>query len=105
MKSRTLTRILALITGLLLIGIVIFGFSFFKQQLTSSVHTADPAAIDTSEAPVGMIKGPFCLRLTYPKIGNQAYVSFNIYYLHDGSEELWYSCGRMFSAADTASID
>ncbi|MBQ9300404.1 MAG: hypothetical protein IJ214_07830 [Clostridia bacterium] len=104
MNSHTLNRILALATGLLLIFIVIFGFSVIKQRFATPNKAAEDTPIDTSEAPEGTINGPFCLRLTYPKIGSQTYVSFNVYYLHEGSEELWYSCGRMFAAADTASI-
>ena len=105
MKNRTLTRILTLITGLLLIFVVIFGFSVIKKKLASPTQPVENTQVDTAEAPNGAINGPFCLRLTYPKIGNQSYISFNVYYLHEGTEELWFSCGRMFPAADTASID
>ncbi|MBQ9198231.1 MAG: hypothetical protein IJ157_13475 [Clostridia bacterium] len=105
MKNRMLTRIAALIVGLLLIGVVIFGFAFAKRQLARPAQTAADTPADTSEAADGSVKGPFCLRLTYPKIGNETYVSFNVYYRHEGGEELWYTCGRMFPNAETASID
>ena len=104
MKSRLLTRIVALITGILLIAAVIIGFSVIKDKLAAPAKTAEETVTDTAEAPNGTIKGPFCLRMTYPKISSQTYVSFNIYYLHEGMEELWYSCGRMFAANDVRSI-
>lgn len=105
MQSRALTRVIALILGLLLTGLVIFGFTFMKRQLSKPAQVGAAQQPDTDEAPGGSVSGPFILRLTYPKIGGQSYISFHVYYHHEGTDELWYSCGRMFPANDVSSID
>lgn len=106
MGKRTVPRILALLTGILLVGVLILGVSVIKQRISAPAPANEAAEqIDTAEVADGSRMGPFILRLTYPKIGSQSYVSFHVYYSHDGTEELWYSCGRMFAAADTQSID
>lgn len=105
MGSRLVTRILVLFTALLLIGALIFGLSVIRQRLSKANQAGIPDQIDTAEAQEGTPCGPFMLRLTYPKIGNQNYVSFYVYYIHEGAEELWYTCGRMFPVSETESID
>ena len=102
MRSSTLTRILALFTGLLLVAVLIFGVLFMKQRLAAP-KTAETAA--ASEDPVEHNwNGPFDLRTVTSRIGSQTYLSFAVYYRHDGEEELWYSCGRMFPSGDVKSI-
>ncbi len=103
MRSSTLTRILALLTGILLVALLIFGVAFMKRRLaTPPGETASVAAEDAMEH---SRSGPFDLRVVTSKVGNQTYLSFAVYYHHDNEEELWYTCGRMFPAGDVESID
>lgn len=103
MRSSTLTRVLALFTGLLLVALLIFGVMFMKQRL------AVPKDAQTSAAAEDVVEhnrsGPFDLRTVTSKVGNQTYLSFAVYYHHDQEDELWYTCGRMFPANDVKGID
>ena len=103
MRSSTLTRVLALFTGLLLVALLIFGVIFMKQRL------AAPQSAETSAAVEDVVEhnrsGPFDLRTVTSKVGSQTYLSFTVYYHHGQEEELWYTCGRMFPANDVKSID
>lgn len=104
MRSSTLTRILALVTGILLVALLVFGVAFMKRML-SAPKTAETAAAlaDIAEEEANM-NGPFSLQTVSSKIGTQTYLSFAVYYHHAGNAELWYSCGRMFPAKEVKSI-
>lgn len=103
MRSSTLTRVLALLTGLLLVALLIFGVIFMKHRL------AMPQASETASVLEDTVEhnrsGPFDLRTVTSKVGSQTYLSFAVYYHHENEEELWYTCGRMFPAGDVKSID
>lgn len=104
MRSSTLTRILALITGLLLVGLLIFGVAFMKRRLAASQAAETAASVSVGDGLAGSVNGPFTLYTTTSKIGAQTYLSFTVYYQHNGSSELWYTCGRMFPAGDVEEI-
>ena len=99
MRRHTLSRLLALAAGLLLLAAVILGFRALKHRLTQ--EDAPLPEISGSAAPTatpvsGVHNGPYLLRTTYSRVGSTKYTSFEIYYTHGGQTELWYSCGRMF---------
>lgn len=102
MNSKILTRVIILAMVLLLMTVVIVGVLMLQKQMQK--NAAQPNQIETVEMAEGEIMGPFILRVTYPKVGGQQYTSFNVYYRHDGNEELWFSCGRMFNTAQVQSI-
>ena len=110
MKSRLLTRIAALITVALLIAAVLIVVHIYRNRLNGSINAIGSgtgsarAQTVSNETPEGIVQGPFSLRTVTYKSGVQTFLSFSVYYLHEGSEELWYACGRMFPAADVASI-
>ncbi len=104
MKGQMLQRIAALVIGMLLIAAVIVGTSVFRKRMAVQETEASDVPASVSEAAAGKIRGPFLLRETYFKTGGTNYVSFNVYYRHDDSEELWYVCGRMFRTDQVSSI-
>ena len=105
MKSRLLVRLVTLIMSLLLVAVLIWGVGMLRRETAKPASAAEETQKDITEVADGSVKGPFLLRLSYPRIGGKTYVSFHVYYRHDGTEELWYECGRMFLSADVASID
>ena len=68
MRSSTLTRILALFTGLLLVAVLIFGVLFMKQRLAAP-KTAETAAASEDPAEHNW-NGPFDLRTVTSRIGS-----------------------------------
>ena len=82
MKSRLLVRLVSLVMGLLLVAVLIWGVGMLRRKTEKPASTAGDTQIDVTEAVQGSAKGPFLLRLSYPRIGGQTYVSFHVYYRH-----------------------
>ena len=99
-----ISRVVVLLLTCLLVASVIVGFSVLRDRLAKPQTPAASAQTDGTELSGGAQMGPFSLYSVYSKIGAQNYVSFSVYYRHDGAEELWYACGRMFPASQVEEI-
>ena len=103
--NRSLSRIIALIVGLLLVATIIYGFLWLKGHpnilpgiTSSTTQTNNQEAIDSQH------NGPFRLDITTQKIGGVEYNSFVVYFINNTQEELLFTCGRMFRSDEVRSI-
>lgn len=100
--KRSGARLLVLLLCVLLTASLVLGI-LLVRHLTAP---AMPENLSEDSHPItaGQRLGPYSLVITDSRIGNTLYSSFQIYYIHEDSEELWYSCGRMFPASEVRNI-
>ena len=103
--NRALSRIIALIVGLLLVAAIIYGFLWLKGHPgvlpgtnSGTTQSNNTEAIDSQH------NGPFRLDITTQKIGGVEYTSFVVYFINNTQEELLFTCGRMFRSDEVRSI-
>ena len=100
-----LSRIAAFIIGLALIAAIILGFRLLKERSQSPAVPVSAGREDAAETMETRTRGAYQLRAITTLISGQSYTTFEVYWQHDGTSELWYACGRMFAADEVASID
>ena len=72
-----------------------------EQQTTTAAASSDE---NTETSGSALQKGPFYLKITTSRFGEQTYQSFEIYFTNSESGDAIFSCGRKFASDEVLSI-
>ncbi len=93
----------ALLCIALLIAMILLGSALKVKTASRSKVKQDQDSI-MQHAGNTLSNSPFLLEINESKNGSASYVTFSVYFVNESQNELVFTCGRMFSAADVESI-